>query len=307
MAIFYQTENLPVFKKPVLTIGTFDGVHHGHRMILKEVVREAEKINGESIVLTFHPHPRKLLYPDEPLKLITPLEEKIKLISEQGIHHIIVAQFTKEFSLLPAEEYISRFLVKNFHPAAIVIGYDHHFGHDRSGSISLLKSFEKQFQYKVFEIPAQLIDAAAVSSTKIRQALNQGKVEEAALMLERPFNLKGKVIAGKKLGRELGFPTANLQLLDYDQLMPAHGIYAVKIQRGKQVFKGMLSIGLNPTVSNENKTHIEVNIFDFNETIYGEILEIFFIKWLRKEKKFNSLEELKQQLEIDKAESEKCF
>jgi riboflavin kinase/FMN adenylyltransferase len=300
MAVFYNIEHLPDFNSPVLTIGTFDGVHYGHKTILQEVVAQANEVNGESIVVTFEPHPRKLLFPNQPLRLITPLEDKLKLIEATGIQHIVVAPFTKEFSQLSAKEYISQFLVKRFRPKIIIIGYDHHFGHDRTGDINLLKDLQDEFHYKVIEIPPQLIDEATVSSTKIRNALNEGKVNDAALMLGRTYKLKGEVIEGKKIGRTIGYPTANLQPADFDQLIPANGIYAVTVKWNDESFAGMLSIGFNPTVTDEKKRHIEVNIFDFQAIIYGDTLEISFVKWLRAEEKFASLEELKQQLALDK-------
>ncbi|HTM66525.1 MAG TPA: bifunctional riboflavin kinase/FAD synthetase [Flavipsychrobacter sp.] len=300
MAVFYNIEHLPDFNSPVLTIGTFDGVHYGHKTILQEVVAQANEVNGESIVVTFEPHPRKLLFPNQPLRLITPLEDKLKLIEATGIQHIVVAPFTKEFSQLSAKEYISQFLVERFHPKIIIIGYDHRFGHDRTGDINLLKDLQDEFHYKVIEIPPQLIDEATVSSTKIRNALNDGKVNDAALMLGRTYKLKGEVIEGKKIGRTIGYPTANLQPADFDQLIPANGIYAVTVKWNDESFAGMLSIGFNPTVTDEKKRHIEVNIFDFQAMIYGDTLEISFVKWLRAEEKFASLEELKQQLALDK-------
>ena len=307
MAVFYNTDNLPAFKNPVLTIGTFDGVHLGHKTILNEVVKHTAQVQGESIVITFEPHPRKLLFPHQPLKLITPLEKKLKLITETGIEHIVVVSFTKAFSDLSARDYVENFLVKKFKPESIIIGYDHHFGHDRTGNIHLLKQLEKEFRYKVFEIPAQLIDEAAVSSTKIRNALLGGQMEEARHMLGRAYSVKGKVIEGKKLGRKIGYPTANIQPLDADQLIPANGIYAVCVKWKDQMFRGMLSIGYNPTVTEEKKIHIEVNIFDFDEAIYDETLEVFFIKWLRQEEKFDSLDELIIQLGRDKQASLKVL
>jgi riboflavin kinase / FMN adenylyltransferase len=303
MAVFYSTASLPAFHKPVITIGTFDGVHHGHRMILREVVAHATEVGGESIVITFEPHPRKLLFPDQPLKLITPLEEKLRLLTESGIQHVVVVPFTKAFSEFSAQEYVAQFLVAKFRPHSIIIGYDHHFGHDRTGNIALLQQLSQQLDYSVFEIPAQLIDEAAVSSTKIRNALLQGAVEEAAHMLGRNYSLQGKVIEGKKLGRTIGYPTANLQPLDFDQLVPANGIYAVQVLYKDRKFGGMLSIGFNPTVSDEQKRHIEVNIFDFDEMIYREVVELIFLKWLRSEQKFQSMEELTQALAADKAAS----
>ena len=303
MAVFYNTERLPVFNNAVLTIGTFDGVHHGHRSILKEVVRRAKEVNGESIVVTFEPHPRKLLFPDQPLKLITPLDTKLELITDCGIGHIVVVPFTEAFSQLSAAEYVEQFIVRLFRPNTIIIGYDHHFGHDRTGNIGLLRSLEASFGYHLIEIPAQIVDEAAVSSTKIRKALLSGKVAEASHMLGRSYSLKARVVDGRKLGRTLGYPTANLEPLEPDQIVPGQGIYAVEVIHADQRYGGMLSIGYNPTVSEEGTLHIEVNIFEFGKNIYGEWLEVLFIDWLRAEEKFDSLEALVTQLGKDRVNS----
>jgi len=300
MAVFYNTDNLPEFKNAVITIGTFDGVHLGHRVILQEVVRHANEINGESVLLTFEPHPRKLLFPDQPLKLLTPLDEKIKLIQAEGIQHIVVVPFTHAFANLSADEYIGDFLVKLFKPESIVIGYDHHFGHDRKGNINLLKQDASKYNYSVFEIPAQLIDEAAVSSTKIRNALNEGQVSEAAHMLGYNYTLNGTVQKGAQLGRTINYPTANLLPSGEDQLIPARGVYAIKVNYNGASYKAMLNIGFRPTVSKELKLHIEAHIFNFNEDIYGKKIELEFIERLRDEQKFASLDELKAQLGKDK-------
>jgi len=303
MALFFDIEGLPKFEKAVLTIGTFDGVHLGHRTILNEVIKHTKEVNGESIVITFEPHPRKLLFPHQPIKLITPLQQKLDLIIRSGIHNVVVAPFTKEFSQLSAEEYIRDFLVKKFQPHTIVIGYDHHFGHDRKGDIQLLKQYAEEFGYKVYEISAQLIDEAAISSTKIRHALTEGRVADAAGMLGRNYSLSGTVVEGQKLGRTIGYPTANIRHAEPEQILPAIGIYAVKVKWGQNTYKGMLSIGQNPTVTDDKSIKIEVNIFDFNKEIYGDILEIEFVERLRNEEKFDSLDALKEQLHRDKINS----
>lgn len=303
MAIFYNTDHLPVFNNPVITIGTFDGVHHGHCEILNEVVHQAQQIGGESIVLTFHPHPRKLLFPDQSLKTLTTLEQKLQLISEAGVDHIVVVPFTHAFAALSATEYIEDFLVKIFHPSRIVIGYDHHFGHDRTGNIELLKSLERRYGFTIQEIPAQLIEQAAVSSTKIRHALQEGRVDEAAKMLGRSYAVKGKVLRGAQLGRTIGFPTANLQPEDADQLIPANGVYAVLVHHHNKQYKAMLNIGYRPTVSNEQRLTTEAHIFDFSGDIYDQELEILFISRLRDEQKFASLDALKEQLNKDRTEA----
>ncbi len=300
MAVFYQNQKLPVFQRSVLTIGTFDGVHHGHRQILNEVVRYAKEIDGESIVVTFEPHPRKLLNPDKPIWLLTTLEQKIQLILEAGIHHVVVVPFTRAFSELSAQEYVEQFLVKQMKPHCIIIGYDHHFGYDRKGNIELLQSYKDIYSFDVKEIPAQLIDEATVSSTKIRNSLLEGRVEDAAAMLGRKYSIKGIVIKGNQLGRTIGYPTANIKTDSEDWLIPSKGVYAVHVQWRQKMLKGMMSIGFNPTVSNENKIHIEVNLFDFQEDIYGEELTIYFESYMRQEEKYSSLDALKNQLAEDK-------
>ncbi len=303
MAIFHNIKNLPAFRNTVLTIGTFDGVHKGHRAILKEVVTHARNVNGESVLITFEPHPRKLLFPDQPLGIITPLAEKLQLITDTGIRHVVVAPFTLDFARLSAGEYIRDFLVNLFHPHTIIIGYDHRFGNDRKGDIKLLEDFSKEYQYELIEIPAQLIDEAAVSSTKIRNAINGGRLEDATQMLGRTYSIKGTVMHGKKLGRIIGYPTANLQPADPDQIIPAIGVYAIKAIHDGITYGGMLSIGYNPTVTDNHDIKIEANLFNFDQDIYGQTLEIQFIKKIREEQKFDSIEALKDQLNRDKVET----
>ncbi len=307
MAIFTHIKNLPGFKNTIITIGTFDGVHQGHKAILKKVADHAAEVNGESVLLTFEPHPRKLLFPDQPLGIITPLDEKLKLITEEGIKHVVVVPFTREFANLSAQEYIEHFLVDIFHPHSIIIGYDHRFGHDRKGDINLLKEYAANRNYELIEIPAQMIDEAAVSSTKIRHAINKGRMEDASHMLGRNYSLKGTVVHGNKLGRTLGYPTANLQPTDSDQIVPAIGIYAIKALHNNTTYNAMLSIGYNPTVTDKKELRIEANIFDFDKDIYGDELEIRFIKKLRDEQKFDSLEALIDQLHKDKEETLKVL
>ncbi len=300
MAVFFDIEHLLRFHNAVVTIGTFDGVHLGHEAILHEVVAHAKQVGGESVLITFEPHPRKLLFPDQPLAIITPLDKKIELITEAGIQHVVVVPFTKEFSNLSAQDYIENFLVKLFHPHTIIIGYDHHFGHDRKGNIDLLKEYASRYQYEVLEISAQLIDEATVSSTKIRRSLTEGHVTEASHMLGRFYSLAGTVIHGNKLGRTIGYPTANIHPDNSEQLIPGRGIYAVRVNWNGERYKGMLSIGYNPTVTDKKVLRIEVNIFDFDEDIYEQQLEIEFVSYLRAEEKFESIDVLKQYLHKDK-------
>ena len=303
MAVFFNIDQLPTLQKPVITIGTFDGVHKGHRTILTEVVEHARTVNGESVLITFEPHPRKLLFPDQPLWFITPLEQKLKLITEAGIQHIVVVPFTKSFSELSAEAYIEDFLVKTFHPHTIIIGYDHRFGHDRTGSIELLRKFQQKYGYELIEIQAQLIDEAAVSSTKIRKAIKEGQVREASQMLGRDYNMRGTVVRGAQLGRTIGFPTVNIRLNEPEQIVPGIGIYAVYLTHNNITFKAMLSIGYNPTVTTDRSIKIEANIFDFNKDIYDDMVEVAFVQRLRDEVKFENIEALKEQLHRDKEDS----
>lgn len=303
MKIFYGTDNLPEFKKAVLTIGTFDGVHHGHKKILQSVVRESLTIGGTSVLITFNPHPRKLLFPGESLKLLSTLDERLDLVREAGIDVAVVVPFTHEFAGLSAQNYIEEFLIKIFNPALIIIGYDHHFGHDRTGDISMLRSYSGKYAFEVKEISAQLISEAAVSSTQIRKALIDGSVEQARQMLDEAYSITGRVVKGAQRGRTIGYPTANIELPDMDKLVPKQGVYAVKVLVGNQLFLGMLNIGINPTVTNEAVQKIEVNIFDFSQDIYEQQIVVSFIKRLRDEIKFDNLDALKDQLVEDKKQA----
>jgi riboflavin kinase/FMN adenylyltransferase len=298
MAVFHQLHNLPTFTKPVLTIGSFDGVHHGHKVILSEVVKAAKEIGGESILITFEPHPRKIIHPEQPLGLLTAPEQRIGLILAEGIDHIVVVPFNRDFSMLSATEYVEDFLLKNFNPHTIIIGYDHHFGHSREGNIDLLKKLVAP-HVSVIEISAQLIEDAAVSSTKVRNALLSGSIHIAAEMLERSYSYKASVVHGDKIGRTIGYPTANLKPVFNDILIPGIGIYAVMVDWNNTLYKGMMSIGYRPTVTDEKIITAEVNILDFNEDLYGQTLTIFFVQYIRGEEKFDSLEALKHQIALD--------
>lgn len=302
MAVFHQLDQFPEFRNPVVTIGSFDGVHHGHKVILSEVVKAARAVNGESILITFEPHPRKIIHPEQPLGLLTSPEQKIALITAEGIDHVVVVPFTRDFSMLSAAEYVADFLLKNFKPHTIIIGYDHRFGHSREGDIELLKKLVPA-TVQVIEIPAQLIEDAAVSSTKIRNALLQGNVAEAGEMLDRPYSFRAMVVHGDKIGRTIGYPTANLQPVYSDILMPGIGIYAVMVEWKGGLYKGMMSIGYRPTVTDERKITCEVNLLDFDEDLYGQVLGIVFKHYIRGEEKFDSLDALKEQIARDEISS----
>lgn len=299
MQVFKSLDNLPQFKNAVVTIGTFDGVHLGHQKLLERINELAKKINGESILITFHPHPRFVIQPDSDLKLLNTIDEKIELLEKYKVNNVVVAPFSKEFSNMPAISYVKDFLVENFKPHTLVIGYDHHFGKNRSGNIDLLEEYKDIFGYNVEQISKETIQDIDISSTKIREALAQGKVQTANKLLGHKYSINGFVTKGEQLGRKIGFPTANVQLLVDYKLIPKNGVYIVNVKVKNSFYKGMLNIGVRPTIEGLNKT-IEVNIFDFDQDIYGEKIEVILLKYIREEQKFESLEALKQQLNNDK-------
>ncbi len=300
MKVFHSIEALPEFTNTVFTQGTFDGVHLGHQKILKRMKEETETSGGESVLLTFWPHPRLLLFPDDnQLSLLQTLEEKLEILSECGVDNVIVLPFTREFSNILPEEYIRDFLVNSLDIHTAIIGYDHRFGRNREGDINLLKKLSAQYQYKVLEIGPEDIDHITISSTKIRNSLLSGDVETATAYLGRPYSFSGKVVKGMKLGRELGFPTANLEIEMRQKLIPANGVYAVQCKFEGQLYGGMMNIGNNPTVAGKPFS-IEVNLFDFDRDIYDRQLEVMVISRLRDEKKFDNLADLSLILQLDK-------
>lgn len=301
MKVYNDLDGLPIFKNAVITIGTFDGVHQGHRKILQQLIAEAERVSGEPVVITFYPHPKQIIdVGGKPLFLLNTPTEKYALLHRAGIHHIVEVPFTREFSEQPAEKYIENFLVRRFRPHTIIIGYDHRFGRDRQGDYSMLKSKESFFGFHVMEIPKHVLQEATISSTRIRQALLEGDVEIAHRYLGYPYFFSGLVVTGNQLGRSLGFPTANLKISHERKLIPANGVYAVWVEvPGHGVFQGMMNIGTRPTVEGTQQT-TEVHILDFDNFIYGITLRIFLIGRIRDEEKFPDLEALKRQLESDK-------
>jgi riboflavin kinase/FMN adenylyltransferase len=302
MQVHRGIENLPVFTNSVITIGTFDGVHEGHRKIISSLVNQARKVNGESVIITFDPHPRKVVKPDESLQLINTLEEKIELLTATGIDHLVIVSFTKEFADLTAEQYISDFLIKNFQPNTIIIGYDHHFGKNRQGNFLLMEEKAPAYHYTLLEIPKHELEHIGISSTKIRTALLESDIATANKLLGYEFFFEGAVIHGDKLGRKLGYPTANLSYTDPEKIHLGYGIYAVHVVINERILKGMLSIGNRPTLVNSDD-RVEVNMFDFDEEIYGETIRVIVKKYLRGQEKYNSLDELVVQLGKDKQES----
>jgi riboflavin kinase / FMN adenylyltransferase len=305
MEIHFQLEQLPLFKNPVLTIGAFDGVHSGHLAILDELKQVADQIQGETVVITFHPHPRRILNNADAPALLTSLSERIERFEHLGIHHLVVVPFDPAFAEMSATDYINKFLIDLFHPKVIIIGNDHRFGKDRSGDLSMLKDFGVSGGFTVKEIPEKLLNESRVSSTNIRHALLNGDIKLANQLLTYNYQLIGTVVVGDRLGRTLGFPTANLSMLDSDKLIPASGVYAVHVLllKGgqKRAYKGMMNIGYRPTVNGKER-RIEVHIFKFDEDIYNEILVVSLVAHTRKELKFAGLEALKTQLHKDKEE-----
>lgn len=302
MQVHRSIENLPGFLNAVITIGTFDGVHEGHKKIIDALIREARSVQGEAIIVTFHPHPRKVVNPNEHLQLINTLGEKIDLFQKTGIDHLVIVPFNQQFAGQTADEYIEKFLIERFHPHTIIIGYDHHFGKGRQGNFMLLAEKADQYNYRLLEIPKYILQEVAVSSTQIRKALLQSDVDTANKLLGYHFFFEGVVIKGDQLGRKLGYPTANLQYTDTDKIHLGHGVYAAYAIVNGKIYKGMLSVGNRPTLENSNE-RVEINIFDFDKEIYGETIRVIVKKYLRGQEKYSSLDELKNQLAIDKENS----
>lgn len=287
---------------PVVTIGTFDGVHLGHRKVIQRLNEIAAEQNGESVVFTFNPHPRLIVQPDDnSLRLITTLEEKTSLLATLGVDNLIVFPFTKEFSELTYSEFVKTILVDKIKTRFLVVGYDHKFGKNRAGGYEYLKECAEQFNFGIEKLDALLLQDINISSSKIREALESGDVEKANNLLGYFFTFYGKVIGGSKVGRSIGFPTANIESPDIHKTIPGYGVYAVKIVIGSEKFNGMLNIGIRPTFNqNADNRSIEVNIFDFDKDIYGKNITLQFVKRIREERKFNSPEALIAQLHIDK-------
>jgi riboflavin kinase/FMN adenylyltransferase len=286
-------------KNPVITIGTFDGVHLGHTAIFDRMKQEAERIGGETLVITFYPHPRIVLGLDNSnLRFINTQEKKVNQIRQAGINHLIIIHFTKEFAAKSSDEFI-REVIENIHPAMIVTGYDHHFGKNRKGNYDQLVSYSQQFGFAVEKVDALYQNDIAISSSKIRKFLEEGSVSLANSLLGYEYSITGKVVKGKSIGKDIGFPTANIETGDEYKLIAAVGVYACRVEIEGRLYKGMSNIGFRPTVDHGELT-IEVNIFDFNRQIYGHEITIYFVERLRDEVKFASLDDLVSQLHKDR-------
>lgn len=300
MKIFRDINEIKFDKRTVLTLGTFDGIHLGHQQIIRKVVECSEEFHLRNIVITFHPHPRKVINPELQIKLLTTSEEQIEILEKLGVQNLFVINFTKEFSELTPDEFIKNYLVEKIGLSRIVIGYDHHFGKGRGGDVNFLIASGKQYGFEILQIPPFIIDNEPVSSTKIRNELESGNINKVNRMLGRTYSFSGVVVEGDKRGRKLGYPTANISLSDEDKMLPQLGIYAVLVNIDGTEHKGLLSIGKRPTFYDDGKVIPEVYIYDFNNDIYGKEIKINLVEKLRGEEKFNTAEELIRQMDIDK-------
>lgn len=300
MNIYHSISDFKHVERPIVTTGTFDGVHFGHRKIIQRLNEIAQQQDGESVLLTFYPHPRMVLFPnDHQLQLLNTLDEKIELLKKAGINHLIIHPFTKAFSRTTSMHFVRDIIVNQLRTHKLVIGYDHHFGRNREGTFDHLKEFAPVYGFEVEEIPAQLLDDVSVSSTKIRSALLNGQVDIAYQFLGYYYCLSGKVVRGNEIGRSIDFPTANLLIDDTTKLIPKKGVYAVEVCVENKSFHGMMNIGTKPTLGDNSQT-IEVHIFDFDNIIYDDQISIFLVGRLRDEVPFSNLNQLKNQLEKDK-------
>lgn len=301
MRIHRDLTHLPALRRAVITIGTFDGVHSGHRYIIQQLQETAAACDGETVIITFDPHPREVLQPGGgPVKLLTTLDEKIELLAQHGIDHLVIVPFTKEFSELSAQAYLEEFLIQQFNPHTIIIGYDHRFGHNREGGLELLEAEQNTYGFQLVEIPQQIVHDLAVSSTKIRKSLLDGNIQLANELLGYHYFLEGKVIHGDKMGRQLGYPTANIELPDPRKLIPAQGIYAIKVYLDKQPspLNAVMSIGTRPTFNGVD-LRLEAHIFDFSQEIYDSVLRVEMISYIRANLKFDNIEDLIVQMDKD--------
>jgi len=307
MRLIEDITDFPTNIRTVVTSGTFDGVHQGHEKILRQVVQLGHDRQQKSVVLTFWPHPRYVLHQDDHrLKLLSTFDEKARLIEQTGIDYLVRIPFTEQFSQMEPEDFVRQVLIDHLNTATLVIGYDHHFGKERKGNFDYLQAHAASFGFDLLEISRHDIDDVGVSSTKIRTALLEGRVHDARSLLGRPYSLTGQVVEGDKLGRQLGYPTANIWVPESYKLIPAEGVYATKVRWGDRSLQGMTNIGVRPTVNGSQK-RIEVNIFNFEEELYNEEIELIFIQKIREEIKFENLEMLVNQLALDKQQTLNIF
>lgn len=304
LKVHHSVDDIPTIKNAVLTLGTFDGVHLGHQNVISFLKESASKINGETVLFTFHPHPRIVLNPDDHgLRLIQSIDERIKKLASYGIDHLILFPFTKDFSRLTATTFVRDILVNKINVKLMTIGYNHHFGRNRSGNLELLKELGPVYEFEVQEIPAFSSNSVNISSTKIRTAIENGEIEKANQFLGSVFEFSGVVVKGDQIGSTIGYPTANIKPNTSYQIIPQIGVYAVGVIIDGKQYKGMMNIGKRPTVSKTGEDRIEVHLFNFNQEIYGKDLLIKVYSRIRSEQTFESLHELKAQLKEDEISS----
>ncbi len=307
MKIYHNLDSFQRLDYAVVTSGTFDGVHIGHKKILSRLQEISHQSGGETVVLTFWPHPRTVVAEDsQTLQLLSTIEEKIELFAELGIDHLAIIPFTRSFSELTSQAFIQQILVEKIGTKKLVIGYDHRFGKNREGSFDFLKNNCSQYGFEVEEISRQDVDDLAISSSRIRRALLTGHIAEANELLGRPYTISGTVVKGKQLGRTIGFPTANVHPAESYKLIPQNGAYMIRATYKDEKFEGMLNIGVRPTVDGSMKT-IEAHLFNFNKEIYGEDVQLELLHYIRPEQKFNGLPELMEQINLDKEATERYF
>ncbi|MBE7173136.1 MAG: bifunctional riboflavin kinase/FAD synthetase [Williamsia sp.] len=307
MKVYTDITHLSPFRHAVVTIGTYDGVHLGHRQIIHQLTREAKSVDGETVIITFDPHPRTIINPSASIHLITTLQEKTELLEQLGVDNLVVVPFEEKFANFSASGYVEDFLLHHFHPHTLIIGYDHRFGKGRKGDFRLLEEYAQKQQFRLIEIPQHVLHKAGISSTRIREELLNGNLEKANELLGYTYFFEGTVVKGNQLGRTIGYPTANIAVNDPQKIVPGKGVYAVLFQindpsyAGKD-FAGMMNIGVRPTVDGTREV-IEVNVFGFDDDIYGKNVRVWVRQRLRAEKKFGSLDELKEQLAKDKEQA----
>ncbi len=288
------------FNSPILTLGTYDGVHLGHQEIIRSLIEKAKSEGKESVLFTFEPHPRKVLYPESySVKLIDTVEEKLEKLEELGLDTVILFPFTKEFSRLSAMEFVRDVLVNQIGVSEMHIGHDHHFGKNREGSFQELQELGEVYHFNVFQLPAISVEETTISSTKIRNAILEGNVAYAATLLGTPFVLEGNIVKGQQIGRTIGFPTANIDLENPDKIVPKNGVYVAKAYLGDRVLSGVMNVGTRPTVANNGQVTIEIHLFDFQEEIYGQRMKVEVMQHIRDEKRFENIEDLKNQIQLD--------
>jgi riboflavin kinase/FMN adenylyltransferase len=303
MKVHYDLTALPQFKHAIVTMGAFDGVHKGHQQIIQRMKELAQKVQGEAIIITFHPHPRKVIssVPGE-IKQLSNIKERIQLLEAAGIDHLVIINFDYKFSNMTADQYVEDFLYQYFKPNTVIVGYDHHFGKGRNGNIELLKTMGAKLHFQVEEIHEQLVQSEIISSTLIRNYISEQQIKKANDLLGYAYFFEGFVVRGNQLGRTIGYPTANLHINDEEKLIPSNGVYAVKAKgacTNHEILDGMMNIGIRPTVDGQKKV-IEVNIFNFDQDIYEQFITVMVYEFIRGEVKFDGLDALKNQLHQDK-------